>query len=80
MQAELTKSELAILKALDATSDKIAEPHDLQIVSGLTQRGFWIVLHRMEDNALLARLEGWGMHFTITFKGMQVLKAALVSA
>jgi predicted transcriptional regulator of viral defense system len=80
MTTNLTRSQLNILKALDAAQAKTLSFRDTSEASGLTFRGLRIVLHRLEDQNMLARCDQHGLDFTLTFGGMRALKAELVAA
>lgn len=71
----MTKSELAILKALNAADRKVATRNNLRTAAGLTIRGFNIVAQRMQHASLIARAEGLG-EMTLTMAGIKALRAA----
>lgn len=75
---DLTKSELAILRAIDAAPGKTLDWHDCRKAANLTVRGSRAVLNRMFDTRLIGRSElpDTFRQPTLTFKGQQYLEAA----
>jgi hypothetical protein len=80
MATKLTASELAVLRAIDATPDKVMDWSECRRAAGLTPRGARVVMHRMMDNRLIGASEAPATYRwpALTFKGMQAL--AKVSA
>jgi hypothetical protein len=71
---KLTRGERFILNEIDSVPDKIASANVLRIATKFTPRGFRTVINRMVDNRQIARTDDG--RITITFGGMQALKAA----
>lgn len=78
----LTKSELAILRAIDAANDKVLDWAETRRAAGLTIVGHRRVMHSMMDRSLIAPSDMPATYRwpTLTFKGLQALKAQQVSA
>lgn len=74
--ADFTKSELAIMNAIDATPNKVLGWTECRQAANLTIRGGRTVVNRLLDYGVIARSEHPDTYreLTLTFKGMRWLK------
>jgi DNA-binding MarR family transcriptional regulator len=77
MHNDLTKSELSILKSLDAAPEKVADFQTIRRQVGLSQRGFRTVVNRLEDANFIGRA-GF-CELTLTFKAIRTLREEWVA-
>ena len=75
MAAELTKSELRILKVLDSAPDKTEELYGIRRLVKLTRKGVWLVVRRLEARNLVSVSYTNHNPVSLTFGGMRALKA-----
>jgi DNA-binding MarR family transcriptional regulator len=80
IMANITRSELLVLKVLDSAPDKTEEYYGIRHLAKLTRRGLSIVLNRMEAKNLVAINRNGRILVQITFGGMRALAAEQVSA
>ncbi len=71
---KLTKATLNVLRHLWDADEMTAHFNDIWQASGVTYRGFSLVLNRLEDGNLLARNSVVYASFTLTFAGMTALR------
>lgn len=78
-QGLISKSELAILRAIDAAPNKVLDWAETRKAAGLTIVGHRRVMHSMMDRRLIAPSEEPATYRwpTITFKGMKTLAAEI---
>lgn len=69
----LTKGERDILEVLDASGDKVLEPHTLRRRSKLTTRGYNRVMTKLQARILVVHRDGL---MCMTFRGWNTLKEA----
>lgn len=78
--AQLTKSELKVLKVLDSAPDKTEELYGIRHLVKLTRRGVWLVVRRLEAKNMVSVSYTNHNPVSLTFGGMRALKAEQVGA
>lgn len=77
MATQLTAAERHLLREVDSVPDKVVSVNILRLASRhLTPRGFSRVLSSMVDRNLLGHTDDKWDHVTLTFGGMQAMRAS----
>ena len=73
----MTEAQLRGLRALDAAPNKTLPQQDFRRALGITNRSFYLVLHRMLEANLIARRANYdAMHVELTVSGLRAIAKA----